>query len=99
MDDYTAQFYKLLARVDLVESNDQLMSQYIEGMRQQFQESLNFFDPLNVSEVHQRALHLEKTLFRRPLGLVGGGSSGGSSRRNPTSSTHSVNPPSTQARG
>ena len=34
-------------------------------MRQQFQDTLNLFDPISVSETHQRALHLEKMMNRR----------------------------------
>ena len=34
-------------------------------MRQQFQDTLNLFDPISVFEAHQRALHLEKTMNRR----------------------------------
>ena len=34
-------------------------------MSQQFQDTLNLFDPISVSEAHQRALHLEKTMNRR----------------------------------
>ena len=39
-----------------------MVSRYIEGMRQQFQDMLNLFDLISVSEAHQRALHLEKTM-------------------------------------
>lgn len=66
-----------------VESDGQLFFKYIGGLRQQFQDALNFFDPLHVSEAHQRALHFEKTFSRRPLGLVGGGNRG-SNRPIPT---------------
>jgi hypothetical protein len=52
VDEYTTKFYRLVARVDVAESCDQLVSRYIGGMRQQFQDSLNFFDHVNVSEVH-----------------------------------------------
>ena len=34
-------------------------------MRQQFQNTLNLFDPISISKAHQRALHLEKTMNRR----------------------------------
>jgi len=71
VDDYIAKFYNLVAHVDL------------GVMRQQFQDALNFLDPINVSEAHQLALHLEKTLSRRSLGIVGG-SIGDNSSPNPT---------------
>lgn len=56
----TTKFCWLAAHVDLA---DQLVSRYIEGMKQQFQDSLNFFYNVNVSEAYQRALHLEKTVL------------------------------------
>ena len=34
-------------------------------MRQQFQDTLNLFDPISISEAHQRVLHLEKMMKRR----------------------------------
>jgi hypothetical protein len=43
MDDYTVEFYKLVARVDLMEAEVQLVLYYIGGMLQQFQDSLIFF--------------------------------------------------------
>ena len=65
IDEYTREFYQLVARVDLANSEDQLVSRYIGGMRQQFQDTLNLFDPISVSEAHQRALNLEKMMNRR----------------------------------
>ena len=65
IDEYTREFYQLVARVDLTDSEDQLVSRYIGGMRQQFQDTLNLFDPISVPKTHQRALHLEKTINRR----------------------------------
>jgi len=91
--DDTMKFYKLVARVGLAKLNNQLISRYIGGMRQQFHGALNFFDPLNVSNAYKRALHLENTLSRRPLGLVGG-SNGGNNRPNPTPPIHGAVPPS-----
>jgi hypothetical protein len=46
------EFYKCLTRADLAEMEDQLMSWYIGGLRQQIQDSLNLFDLINVSEAH-----------------------------------------------
>jgi hypothetical protein len=65
MDDYIAEFNRLVARVDIAELDNQLALQYIRGigMRQKFQDSFNFFDPVNASEAHQRALPLGKTLL------------------------------------
>jgi hypothetical protein len=76
VDEYTEEFYLLLTQVDLSESDDQLVSQYIGGLQQQIQDSLNLFDPTNDLEAYQRVVLLEKTLMRGPLGLFGRGSSG-----------------------
>lgn len=66
IDTYTEEFYQLLVRNDLLETNDQIVSRYIGGLRLQFQDTLNMFSPATVSEAHQRALLLEKQLNRRP---------------------------------
>lgn len=57
-------------------SDDQLVSRYIGGMRQEIQDSLNLFDLANVLEAYQRVLLIEKTLMQGPLGMFGHGSSG-----------------------
>ena len=66
-----------MARADLADSEDQLVSRYIGGLTVNFQDSLNMFDPMTVSEAHQRALHVEKQFGRRG-GLSSGVRSTGS---------------------
>lgn len=68
MDVYTEEFYQLLARTNLMETNDQLVSRFIGGLRLQFQDVLNLFSPVSVSEAHQRAVLLERQFIRRPSG-------------------------------
>ena len=63
------EFYKLLARVDLSESDEQLVSRYIGGLRTQIQDTLNLFDPNTVLEAYQRALLIEKTSVQGSLGI------------------------------
>jgi hypothetical protein len=63
--EYTTEFYQLMARSDLMESQDQLVTRYIGGLRLPFQDMLNMFDPVNITEAHQRALQYEKQLSRR----------------------------------
>ena len=60
MDDYTTEFHQLLARNDLAETEEQLVSYYIGGLRPQFQDTLNLFDLYSISDAHQRALQLEE---------------------------------------
>jgi hypothetical protein len=72
MDEYTIELHMLVARVDLAEGEEQQVSGYIGDMIQQFQDSLNLFDP--------KALHLEKTMSHKPLGLFGGRGGNNNSR-------------------
>ena len=59
MKDYTTEFYQLLSRNEVYETEDQLVAQYVGGLRVQIQETVNLFDPILVSATHQRALQIE----------------------------------------
>ena len=60
MDDYTTDFYQLIARNEIQEMEDQLVSRYIRGLKLQIQDTVNMFDPVNMSAAHQRALMVKK---------------------------------------
>ncbi|GKA88519.1 putative nucleotidyltransferase, ribonuclease H [Tanacetum coccineum] len=60
VEDYTIKFYKLIARNDIQETEDQLVSRYIGGLRVQIMDSVNMFDPMTLSDAYQRALAFEK---------------------------------------
>ncbi|XP_076914485.1 uncharacterized protein LOC143573508 [Bidens hawaiensis] len=60
VDDYTTEFYHLVARNDIQETDEQLLSRYVMGLRVQIMDSVNLFDVLKVAEAHQRALAFEK---------------------------------------
>ncbi|XP_076931934.1 uncharacterized protein LOC143597275 [Bidens hawaiensis] len=60
VDDYTTEFYHLIARNDIQETDEQLVARYIGGLRVQIMDSVNLFDPLTVAEAYQRALAFEK---------------------------------------
>ncbi|KAH7857888.1 hypothetical protein Vadar_017588 [Vaccinium darrowii] len=68
VDDYTDEFYQLVARNDLSETQEQLILRYVGGLRAQFQDELIMYDLCSVSDAHQRALVLEKRFARRPVG-------------------------------
>ncbi|XP_052626904.1 uncharacterized protein LOC111883152 [Lactuca sativa] len=78
VDNHTTEFYQLIARNDIQETEEQLVGRYIGGLRVQIMDSVNMFHPVSISEAHQRALAFEKQSRR-----VGGSSStantGGSS--------------------
>lgn len=65
VDEYTSEFYALLARNELSETPSQLVSRYIGGLRLPLQDILNMFDPFTISEAHQHAIQAEKQLARR----------------------------------
>ncbi|KAI8547347.1 hypothetical protein RHMOL_Rhmol07G0188400 [Rhododendron molle] len=65
VEEYTTEFYQLLARNDPGETEEQLVSRYIGGLQVAYQETLDFFDQYFVSEAHQKALQAEKQAKRR----------------------------------
>jgi hypothetical protein len=92
VDEYTEEFHKLLTRVDLSESDEQLVSRYIGGLRTQIQDTVNLFDPVNISSAHQRALLVEKTLARGSMGVFGHGGVGGYNRSGGSSQNQGYTP-------
>ncbi|XP_013601267.1 PREDICTED: uncharacterized protein LOC106308675 [Brassica oleracea var. oleracea] len=60
VEDYSNEFYLMLTRVDIHDSEDQLVVRYIAGLRSQIQTMLHQFDPCSVSEARQRALLIEQ---------------------------------------
>ncbi|KAF7135555.1 hypothetical protein RHSIM_Rhsim08G0252200 [Rhododendron simsii] len=67
VDDYTTEFYQLVTRNDLAETDEQLVSRYVGGLRPSFQLTLNMLDLYSVSDAHQRALQLEKQASNKPV--------------------------------
>ena len=95
MAEYMEEFYKYLTWVDLAKTDDQLVSRYIGGLRQNIQDSLNLFDLVNVSTTHQRALLLEKMAAKGSTGFFGCDTGGSTTRYNgsftPRNTTQSTN--------
>ena len=57
--EYSTEFFLLLNRVDIQDSERQLVARFTAGLRQQIQHTLNLFHPLTLSEAHQQALTIE----------------------------------------
>ncbi|GJY28283.1 putative nucleotidyltransferase, ribonuclease H [Tanacetum coccineum] len=78
VEDYTTEFYQLIARNDIQETGDQLVSHYIDGLRVQIMDFVNMFDPVTLSDAYQRALAFEKQSRRvgssSSLAITRGGS-------------------------
>ena len=60
VDNYTTEFYQLVARNDIQEIEEQLVACYIGGLRLQLQDTVNLFDLINVLATHQRALIIKR---------------------------------------
>ncbi|XP_026416607.1 uncharacterized protein LOC113312054 [Papaver somniferum] len=57
--DYSTEFFLLLNRVDIQDSERQMVARFTAGLRQQIQHTINLFHPLTLSEAHQQALTIE----------------------------------------
>ena len=60
VEDYANEFYQILTRVDIQDSEDQLVASFVAGLRPQLQNMLHQFDPGSVAEARQRALLVEQ---------------------------------------
>ena len=87
VDEYTTEFYQLLVRNEIQETQDQLVSHYCGGLRTQILDMINLFDPVTVIEAHQRALQLKKTLSQKSNSGQFLNFGGGPNSRNRASST------------
>ena len=87
VEEYTTEFYQLLVRNEIQETQDQLVSRYCGGLRTQILDMVNLFDPVTVTEAHQRALQLEKTLSRNSSSGLISNFGGGVRNRNRASSS------------
>lgn len=62
VEDYATDFFYMSARMSSTESEEQLISRFIGGLRSQLQVALQQFNPTSVSKAHQRALAMETQL-------------------------------------
>ncbi|CAL9237838.1 unnamed protein product, partial [Arabidopsis halleri] len=59
VDEYADEFYLLITRNEIFDSEVQLVSPFIGGLRLQIQTALVQFDPTTVAEAHRRAVAFE----------------------------------------
>ncbi|GKB45091.1 putative reverse transcriptase domain-containing protein [Tanacetum coccineum] len=81
VEDYTTEFYQLIAKNDIQETDDQLVSHYTSGLRVQIMDSVNMFNPVTLFDAYQCALAFEKQNRRvrsSSSPAIAGGSSGSS---------------------
>ncbi|KAG7532342.1 Zinc finger CCHC-type superfamily [Arabidopsis thaliana x Arabidopsis arenosa] len=60
VDEYAEEFYLLITRNDIFDSQLQLVSRFIGGLRTQLQNAMSQFDPSSVAEAHRRAASFEQ---------------------------------------
>lgn len=58
--EYMKAFYQLVARVDLNESEDQMVARYVSGLKFSIQEVLGLYTLWSFSEAYNKALVVEK---------------------------------------
>ncbi|XP_056847412.1 uncharacterized protein LOC108830965 [Raphanus sativus] len=59
VDEYATEFFKIMNRVEIRDTEQQLVMRFVGGLRQQIQATLNLFRPQTVSEAHQQAITVE----------------------------------------
>ncbi|KAG7570392.1 Retrotransposon gag domain [Arabidopsis thaliana x Arabidopsis arenosa] len=59
VEKYSTQFFLLLTRVDLQDSDQQIVARFVGGLRKNIRDQLNLLNPLTVAEAHQQALTME----------------------------------------
>lgn len=62
VDEYAEEFYLLLTRNEIFDSEIQIVSRFIGGLRVQLQNAMAQFDPTSVAEAHRRAASFEQQL-------------------------------------
>ena len=65
MEEYTEAFYQLVTRVDLNESEEQMVARFLSGLKPPIQDALSLHQLLSVFEGYNRALMFEKQLARK----------------------------------
>lgn len=60
VDDYAEEFTLLLTRNEVLDSDVQLVSRFIGGLRPQIQSAMSQFDPLTIAEAHRRVVAFEQ---------------------------------------
>ncbi|XP_013601099.1 PREDICTED: uncharacterized protein LOC106308482 [Brassica oleracea var. oleracea] len=65
--EYSTEFFLLLTRVDIQDSERQLVARFTAGLRQQLQHTITLFHPLTLSEAHQQALTIEAQTKSSPF--------------------------------
>ncbi|GKE50297.1 putative reverse transcriptase domain-containing protein, partial [Tanacetum coccineum] len=60
VEDYTTEFYQLIARNDIQETEDLLVSRYIGGLRVQIMDYVNMFDPSKCKKAEKRHLFADE---------------------------------------
>ena len=65
VEEYGDKFYQLIARIDLMESEKQLVARFISGLKVLIQDLLVLHICYTLSQAYNRALMVEKQLVRR----------------------------------
>jgi hypothetical protein len=67
VEEYGDRFYQLIARIDLMETEEQLVARFISGLKISIQDQLVFHTCWTLSQAYNRALMVEKQLARKSM--------------------------------
>jgi hypothetical protein len=67
VEEYGDRFYQLIARIDLMETEEQTVARFISGLKLNIQDQLVFHTCWTLSQAYNRALMVEKQLARRSM--------------------------------
>lgn len=59
VEDYATDFFRMINRLEVRDTEEQLTMRFVGGLCQQIQHTLNLFRPQSISETHQQALTIE----------------------------------------
>lgn len=62
VEEYAEEFSLLLTRTEIFDSEEQLVSRFIRGLRPQLQNAMAQFDPATIAEAHRRAVSFEQQM-------------------------------------
>ena len=69
VEEYGDQFYQLIARIDLTETEEQLEARFLSGLKLGIQDQLMFHTCWTLSQAYNRVFMVEKQLARKSMAL------------------------------
>ena len=92
-EEYATELFLLINRIEIKDSERQIMARFIGGLRQQIQQTLILFNPLTISEAHQQALTIEAQNRSNPSSWNSTRQRSATNTTTPTTTNTNLTPP------